>query len=88
LRCSDATATATIRSVIDLSSLPADVRTLIEAHAATIAREDAELLAQRDTIAAMRLQLERLRRMQFGGSVGEGLYDRSRARFASGGFAS
>ncbi|MBV9538221.1 MAG: hypothetical protein JOY70_04730 [Acidisphaera sp.] len=34
----------------------------------TIARQDAELVVHRDTIAAMRLQLERLRRMQFGRS--------------------
>ena len=59
---------ATIPGVIDLSSLPADARALIEAQAATIARQDAELVAHRDTIATMRLQLERLRRMQFGRS--------------------
>ena len=50
--------------MIDLAMLPPDVRALIEAQAATIARQDAELTTQRDTIAAMRLQLERLRRMQ------------------------
>nr|WP_139373892.1 IS66 family transposase [Enhydrobacter aerosaccus] len=44
------------------------MRALIEAQAATIARQDAELIAQRDRIAAMQLQLERLRRMQFGRS--------------------
>jgi transposase len=54
--------------VIDVSSLPADVRALIEAQAATIARQDAELLAHRETIETMRLQLARLRRMQFGRS--------------------
>ena len=54
--------------MIDLSSLPPEVRALIEAQAATIARQDAELLVQRDTIAKMRLQLDRLRRMQFGRS--------------------
>ena len=54
--------------MIDLAALPADVRALIEAQAATIARQDAELVAHRDAIAAMRLQLERLRRMQFGRS--------------------
>jgi transposase len=58
----------TIRVVIDLASLPAEVRALIETQAATIARQDAELVAHRDAIAAMRLQLERLRRMQFGRS--------------------
>ena len=58
----------TVRSVIDLAALPADVRALIEAQAATIARQDAELVVHRDAIAAMRLQLERLRRMQFGRS--------------------
>jgi Transposase C of IS166 homeodomain len=58
----------TIRAVIELSSLPPEVRALIEAQAATIARQDAELLVQRDTIAKMRLQLDRLRRMQFGRS--------------------
>src|SRR6185312_7026939 len=67
-RCADATAFATIRFVIDVSSLPADVRALIEAQAATIARQDAELLAHRETIETMRLQLARLRRMQFGRS--------------------
>ena len=54
--------------MIELSSLPPEVRALIEAQAATIARQDAELLVQRDTIAKMRLQLDRLRRMQFGRS--------------------
>jgi transposase len=68
LRCRDATQFVTICIVIDLSSLPEDVRALIEAQAVTIARQDAELIAHRDTIAAMRLQLERLRRMQFGRS--------------------
>lgn len=52
----------------DLSTLPADVRALIEAQAATIARQDAELMAHRATIETMRLQLARLRRMQFGRS--------------------
>jgi len=68
LRCGDAGASGTIRIVIDFTSRPVDVRALIEAQAATIARQDAELITQRDTIAAMRLQLERLRRMQFGRS--------------------
>ena len=52
----------------DLSALPADVRALIEAQAATIARQDAELAAHRVTIETMRLQLARLRRLQFGRS--------------------
>ena len=51
-----------------LRPCPADVRALIEAQAATIARQDAELVAHRDAIETMRLQLERLRRMQFGRS--------------------
>jgi transposase len=57
---------ATIGGMIDLASLPDEVRALIATQAATIARQDAELITQRGTIAAMRLQLERLRRMQFG----------------------
>lgn len=68
MRCGDAEEFGTIGGVIDLSSLPSEVRALIEAQAATIVRQDAELVVQRDTIAAMRLQLERLRRMQFGRS--------------------
>ncbi len=54
--------------MIDLVTLPIEVRALIEAQTATIARQDAELVAHRDVIAAMRLQLDRLRRMQFGRS--------------------
>jgi transposase len=65
LRCGDAAGAATIRGMINVASLPDEVRALIAVQAATIARQDAELITQRDTIATMRLQLERLRRMQF-----------------------
>ena len=44
------------------------MRALIEAQATTIALQDAELATQREMIATMRLQLARLRRMQFGRS--------------------
>jgi transposase len=54
--------------VIDLASLPADVRALIEAQAATIAQQGAELSAHRAMVETLRLQLARLRRMQFGRS--------------------
>jgi transposase len=58
----------TIPVVVDLASLPTDVRALIEAQAATIARQDAELSAHRVMVEALKLQLARLRRMQFGRS--------------------
>lgn len=54
--------------MVDLASLPAEVRALIEAQAATIARQDAELSAHRVMVEALKLQLARLRRMQFGRS--------------------
>jgi hypothetical protein len=52
----------------DLSALPEDVRALIEAQASTIARQTAELLAQGSMLEALRLQIARLKRMQFGRS--------------------
>ena len=57
-----------IHAVLDLSTLPANVRALIETQAATIARQDAELTTHRAMVEALRLQLARLRRMQFGRS--------------------
>lgn len=54
--------------MVDLASLPDEVRALIEAQAATIARQDAELSAHRVMVEALKLQLARLRRMQFGRS--------------------
>ena len=54
--------------MLDLSALPADVRALIASQAATIARQDAELDAHRTLVETLRLQLARLRRMQFGRS--------------------
>jgi transposase len=54
--------------VVDIASLPAEVRALIEAQAATIAQQGAELTAHRAMVETLRLQLARLRRMQFGRS--------------------
>ncbi|HEX3142227.1 MAG TPA: IS66 family transposase, partial [Rhizobacter sp.] len=54
--------------MLDLSTLAPEVRALIEAQAVTIARQDVELSEHRALIATMRLQLDRLRRMQFGRS--------------------
>ena len=54
--------------MVDLASLPAEVRALIEAQAATIASQGAELVAHRAMVETLRLQLARLRRMQFGRS--------------------
>jgi transposase len=54
--------------VVDMASLPAEVRALIEAQAATIASQGAELVAHRAMLETLRLQLARLRRMQFGRS--------------------
>jgi len=51
-----------------MASLPAEVRALIEAQAATIASQGAELVAHRAMLETLRLQLARLRRMQFGRS--------------------
>jgi transposase len=54
--------------MLDLSALPEEVRALIAAQAATIARQDAELSEHRVLVEKLRLQLARLRRMQFGRS--------------------
>jgi transposase len=54
--------------VLDLTTLPIEARALIEAQAATIARQDAELTAHRAMVETLRVQLARLRRMQFGRS--------------------
>ena len=54
--------------MVNLASLPAEVRALIEAQAATIASQGAELVAHRAMVETLRLQLARLRRMQFGRS--------------------
>ena len=54
--------------MVDLSTVPAEIRALIEAQAATIAKQDAELSAHRAVVETLRLQLARLRRMQFGRS--------------------
>lgn len=54
--------------MLDLSTLSAEVCALIEAQAATIARQDVELTAHRAMVETLRLQLARLRRMQFGRS--------------------
>ena len=51
---------------IDLSILPDEVRALITAQAATIARQQAELDGQQARIALLRAQLAKLRRLQFG----------------------
>lgn len=56
------------RRVVDLASLPAEIRALIETQAATIASQGAELAAHRAMVETLRLQLARLRRMQFGRS--------------------
>ena len=53
---------------IDLSILPDEVRALITAQAATIARQQAELDGQQARIALLRAQLAKLRRLQFGRS--------------------
>ena len=53
---------------IDLSTLPDEVRALIAAQAATIARQQTELDGQQARIAQLRAQLAKLRRMQFGRS--------------------
>ena len=54
--------------MLDLASLPENVRALIVAQAATIAQQGAELTAHRAMVETLRLQLARLRRMQFGRS--------------------
>ena len=54
--------------MVDIVSLPAEVRALIEAQAVTIASQGAELVAHRAMVETLRLQLARLRRMQFGRS--------------------
>jgi transposase len=54
--------------VLDLAALPPDIRALIETQAATIARQDAELATHRAMVETLRLQLARLRCMQFGRS--------------------
>ena len=51
-----------------MAFLPAEVRALIEAQAATIASQGAELVAHRAMVQTLRLQLARLHRMQFGRS--------------------
>ena len=53
---------------IDLSILPDEVRALITAQAATIARQQAELDGQQARIALLRAQLAKLRQLQFGRS--------------------
>ena len=54
--------------MLDLSALPPDARALIEVQAATIVRQNAELATHRAMVEALRLQLARPRRMQFGRS--------------------
>jgi transposase len=53
---------------IDLSTLPDAVRALIAAQAETIARQQAELNVQQSRIEQLRMQLAKLRRMEFGRS--------------------
>ncbi len=56
---------------IDLSTLPDDLdalQALVATQAATIARQETELDGQRSRIEQLRVQLARLRRMQFGRS--------------------
>lgn len=53
---------------IDLSLLPDEVRALIAAQAATIARQQTEIDGQEARIALLRAQLAKLRRLQFGRS--------------------
>ncbi len=53
---------------IDLSLLPDEVRALIAAQAATIARQQTEIDGQQARIALLRAQLAKLRRLQFGRS--------------------
>src|ERR1700712_28280 len=53
---------------IDLSLLPDEVRALIATQAATIARQQVELDGQQARIALLRVQLAKLRRLQFGRS--------------------
>lgn len=54
--------------MLDLTNVPDDVRALIAAQAARIAQQDAELSEHRALVEKLRLQLARLRRMQFGKS--------------------
>jgi transposase len=54
--------------MLDLSALPEDVRALIATQAARIAQQDVELSEHRMLVEKLRLQLARLRRMQFGAS--------------------
>jgi transposase len=54
--------------MVDLSALPEDVRALIEAQSARIARQDDQLTEHRVLIEKLRLQIARLRRTQFGQS--------------------
>jgi transposase len=54
--------------MVDTASLPAEVRALIEAQAARIARQDDELNDHRVLIEKLKLQIARLRRSQFGQS--------------------
>jgi transposase len=53
---------------VDLSALPDEIRTLIAAQAATIARQQVELEGHKARIEQLRAQLAKLRRMQFGRS--------------------
>ena len=53
---------------IDLSVLPDEVRALIASQAATILRQQATLDGQAARIEQLRMQLAKLRRMQFGRS--------------------
>ena len=53
---------------IDPSLLPDEVRALIAAQAATIARQQTEIEEQEARIALLRAQLAKLRRLQFGRS--------------------
>ncbi len=53
---------------LDISALPEEVRALIAAQAATIARQQAELSDRQKLIARLQAQLAKLRRMHFGRS--------------------
>jgi transposase len=59
---------ARVGTMLDLSALPDEVRALIASQAARIAQQDAELHEHRALVEKLRLQLARLRRMQFGKS--------------------